>query len=564
MASAALTYALNNGMTAEQYYQNIFDAVVTAQQAGTSNTDLRIEMDKYGVSPEDVAKATGVSPAQVTAQYEAALPAVLAPPVAAPVAVAPPVVTAPVVTAPAGLLTTPTAPVATPAAVSPTGLLDSNADDASVTAPPVTPNSAGLTYALNNGMTATKYYQNIFDFYKNNSGKSDAVLRTEMDKYGISPQDVATATGTPVANVLSRYNSAAATNSPVVTPPVVLTPTVVTPPAVTPPAVTPPAVTPPAVVTPPVVTPPVVRPPVTPPVVTPPVVKPPVVTPPVVKPPVVTPPATGQSAALTYALNNGMTAEQYYKNIFDFYKSNAGLSDFALRSEMDRLGVTPADVARATGVTVDSVMARYGSTAATTPDSTDAQKKAQADIAAFYAAQQRLTQTPGNAFLNAPATLGERFGNYQSIPIGAQYNPAVTPGGASPYSMVMGQMQPFQNPYANFVPGTALGGYNPNLYNQIAVKNADAAVKAAADAQAAAATQTGLEQSSTGGLAQGGMVHGGLMFGGNPPGPDDGAVNLDMGEYVIKKSSVNKYGRGLLDMINEGKVPAKKIRSLLD
>jgi hypothetical protein len=293
-----------------------------------------------------------------------------------------------------------------------------------------------------------------------------------------------------------------------------------------------------------------------------------------------------------------MTADQYYKNIFDFYKSNSGLSDFALRSEMDRLGVSPADVARATGVTVDSVMARYGSKAATTPDSTDAQKKAQADIAAFYAAQQRLTQTPGNAFLNAPPTLGERFGSYQSIPIGAQYNPAVTPGGASPYSMVMGQMQPFQNPYANFVPGTALGGYNPNLYTDIAKRNADAAVKAAADTKAAndallltgggggdggaaaaaaaasaadsaaasAASATGTAPGSDGtpgsGAAMGGLITN--VFGPDPAGPDEGQVNMMRGEYVIRKSSVNKYGRGLLDMINEGKVPAKKIRSLLD
>jgi hypothetical protein len=293
-----------------------------------------------------------------------------------------------------------------------------------------------------------------------------------------------------------------------------------------------------------------------------------------------------------------MTADQYYKNIFDFYKSNSGLSDFALRSEMDRLGVTPADVARATGVTVDSVMARYGSKAATTPDSTDAQKKAQADIAAFYAAQQRLTQTPGNAFLNAPTTLGERFGSYQSIPIGAQYNPAVTPGGASPYSMVMGQMQPFQNPYANFVPGTALGGYNPNLYADIAKRNADAAVKAAADTKAAndallltgggggdggaaaaaaaataadsaaasAASATGTAPGSDGtpgsGAAMGGLITN--VFGPDPAGPDEGQVNMMRGEYVIRKSSVNKYGKGLLDMINEGKVPAKKIRSLLD
>jgi hypothetical protein len=65
-------------------------------------------------------------------------------------------------------------------------------------------------------------------------------------------------------------------------------------------------------------------------------------------------------------------------------------------------------------------------------------------------------------------------------------------------------------------------------------------------------------------MAKGGYVHGGLMFGPDPAGPDDGAVNLDVGEYVIKKSSVNKYGRGLLGMINEGKIPAKKIRSLLD
>jgi hypothetical protein len=53
------------------------------------------------------------------------------------------------------------------------------------------------------------------------------------------------------------------------------------------------------------------------------------------------------------------------------------------------------------------------------------------------------------------------------------------------------------------------------------------------------------------------------VFGPDPAGPDEGQVNMMRGEYVIKKSSVNKYGRGLLDMINEGKVPAKKLKSLL-
>ena len=121
----------------------------------------------------------------------------------------------------------------------------------------------------------------------------------------------------------------------------------------------------------------------------------------------------------------------------------------------------------------------------------------------------------------------------------------------------MGQMKPVGNPYAGVVAGQAMGGYNPALYDQIAAAN----LANTAAEQAAAANTSGGQISD--GLAQGGMVHGGVMFGANPPGPDDGAVNLDLGEYVIKKEAVNKYGKGLLDMINEGKVPAKKMKSLL-
>jgi hypothetical protein len=166
-------------------------------------------------------------------------------------------------------------------------------------------------------------------------------------------------------------------------------------------------------------------------------------------------------------------------------------------------------------------------------------------------------------FANATQGFAQNFANYQSIPIGAQYNPNVVGGTGSPYFQVMGQMRPVGNPYANVVAGQAMGGYNPGLYDQIAATNLANTATTQEAARLAAATQTGMEQSSTGGMAKGGMVDGGLMFGINPPGPDDGAVNLDMGEYVIKKSSVNKYGRGLLDMINEGKVPAKKLKSLL-
>jgi len=65
----------------------------------------------------------------------------------------------------------------------------------------------------------------------------------------------------------------------------------------------------------------------------------------------------------------------------------------------------------------------------------------------------------------------------------------------------------------------------------------------------------------TAAYAKGGMVD--SLLGPNPTGPDDGMAALDRGEYVIKKAAVDKYGKGLLDMINEGKVPVKKAKSLL-
>jgi hypothetical protein len=314
---------------------------------------------------------------------------------------------------------------------------------------------------------------------------------------------------------------------------------------------------------------------------------------------------------------------------------------------MDRLGISPADVARATGVTTQSVQEKYAAAipkteaeliadaaadaelaartardrtasqalidaralaARTSAGNLTASQKAAADAAqlalvarqneAALALQQRnaaaaaaaeaarlaalrtggtgtttgviggtggllgptgATSVTGTTpFANATQGFAQNFANYQSIPIGAQYNPNVVGGAGSPYSQIMGQMRPVGNPYAGVVAGQAMGGYNPGLYDQIAAANL-----ANTTAEQAAATAAQNTQQESTGLAQGGMVHGGVMFGANPPGPDDGAVNLDLGEYVIKKSAVNKYGRGLLDMINEGKVSAKKMKSLL-
>jgi len=344
------------------------------------------------------------------------------------------------------------------------------------------------------------------------------------------------------------------------------------------------------------------------------------------------------SPALAWSLANGISQEQFDKNIVDAIKQGEaqGLSDAQFESLMNQYQISAADVARATQSTPAIIQSRMEAATPTTATEIAYDKAAMDELAkreAQWAAQQKTNTTNWAAqqkanelawaeqqrlnalknaeqqrlnqlasqqqiaanqkayeaylanqaklaaeqaskttgfqtsagtmpFANATQGFAQNFQNYQSIAPGAQYNPAVMAGGASPYSLIMGQMKPMGNPYAGVVAGQAMGGYNPGLYDQIAEANT---AKTAAEqaVAAAAATQTGMEQSSTGGMAKGGMVDGGLMFGMNPPGPDDGAVNLDMGEYVIKKSSVNKYGRGLLDMINEGKVPAKKMKSLL-
>jgi hypothetical protein len=191
--------------------------------------------------------------------------------------------------------------------------------------------------------------------------------------------------------------------------------------------------------------------------------------------------------------------------------------------------------------------------------------------------EQRISPTT-SPFANATQGFGQNFQNYQSIPIGAQYNPNVVGGTGSPYSQIMGQMRPAgpYNPYMGVASNTPMGGYDPGLYERIAQSNAVANLAAGVPAAIIDAGgdggDSGGSDGNTGGgpgtgapgdaaFAKGGMVR--SLLGPDPQGPDDGMGYLDKGEYVIKKSAVNKYGKGLLDMINEGKVPAKKMKSLL-
>ena len=99
----------------------------------------------------------------------------------------------------------------------------------------------------------------------------------------------------------------------------------------------------------------------------------------------------------------------------------------------------------------------------------------------------------------------------------------------------------------------------------------DAGRAAAADAATAAEFSGRTSGGDFGGDAYGGSYN--FAKGGkvnmapqmhNPPGPDDGYAALDNGEYVIRKSAVKKYGSNIFEQINAGKIPAQRLKSLLE
>jgi len=374
--------------------------------------------------------------------------------------------------------------------------------------------SEALNWALANGMTQAEFDRNIFNAVVDaqKSGTSNAMLRIEMDRLGISPADVARATGVAAQGVQTQYTTAL------------------------------------------------------------PKTEAELIANAAADAELAARTARDRTASQSLISTRNLEAQTSASGLTAAQKAAADAAQAALVTRQNEAALALQQrnaVAAAEAKRIADNEAAYQKYLRENQAKSDAQiaanqKAYEAYLAnqAKLAAQQAGTGTPATPVGTGPfagATQGfeQNFRNYTSIPIGAQYNPNVVGGTGSPYAQVMGQMRPVGNPYANVVAGQAMGGYNPALYDQIAAAN----LANTAAATAAAATPS-YQQESTG-LAKGGYVHGGLMFGANPPGPDDGAVNLDMGEYVIKKSSVDKYGRGLLDMINEGKVSAKKMKSLL-
>jgi hypothetical protein len=200
---------------------------------------------------------------------------------------------------------------------------------------------------------------------------------------------------------------------------------------------------------------------VPPPVVQPPVVQPPVVQPPVVQPPVVQPPVVQPPPVVT----------RTNQDIFRDFLMTPNLTDAQIAAEMGRLGITNQQGSAITGVPVREIESRINATSGTLP------------------------------FANATQAFAQDFNNYTSIPIGAQYNPAVVGGTGSPYSQIMAQMRPVGNPYAGALQGLPMGGYDPGIYDAGLLDRvvAERAAKMDAKTAAALAAQNAEELSGQGG-----------------------------------------------------------------
>lgn len=139
---------------------------------------------------------------------------------------------------------------------------------------------------------------------------------------------------------------------------------------------------------------------------------------------------------------------------------------------------------------------------------------------------------------------GKPFANLGMSPIATpytptrilgQYDPTMTPGGVSPYELIMAQMQAPKNLYADFEAGTNIGGFDPQRFVTPAAEN-----------------------------YKGGMIDKSRMVGPNPMGPDNGFASIQDGEFVMNRKATQKYGIELMNAINSGKISKGKLSGLLE
>ena len=174
-----------------------------------------------------------------------------------------------------------------------------------------------------------------------------------------------------------------------------------------------------------------------------------------------------------------------------------------------------------------------------------------ANVASSIAKANETTPTAA-PFTMAPYVppSGKPFANIAMSPIAApytptrilgQYDPTMTPGGVSPYELIMAQMQAPQNLYADFEAGTNIGGYDPQRF-----------------VVPPAAAATALPNN------MGGMINKSRMVGPDPMGPDTGFASIQDGEFVMNRKATQKYGIELMNAINSGKISKGKLSGLLE
>lgn len=374
---------------------------------------------------------------------------------------------------------------------------------------------------------------------------------------------------------------------------------------------------------PPAAPPPSAPPPSAPPPSAPPPSAPPPSAPPPSAPPTPTVPARIQAIRDWWAANEGQGTQADLNRWlatsgYSAREINQALPQFSIFDLQNAMRTAINDVAqqtpfapavpRAINEPYTSVAAQLAPTAASRQQEIQnwlaayADKGTQADLDRFlasgYTAQeinQAAPQYPVGDLQRAIDAARQAYPTAAYEAALGRYQRGFQPGGqfvgnVSPYALVAQQMQQFQNPYADALANISMGGYTPSLYDvllqdvveQSGGGNAepeigpgigpgvgdDSGIGEEGGGEGGGGDGGGMSNSGEGGEGSpGGWAKGGLVdyvTGPNPPGPDDGIGMLQVGEYVIKKSSVDKYGKGLLDMINEGKIPAKKIKSLLD
>ena len=330
-----LSYALNNGLTQAQYDKQISDAFVKLEAKGYTDSMFRSEMESYGVSPEDLARALGADPAAVAARYAAATPKTAAEIAFHKSAMA--------------------------------DLASRQASDTSNFTPDTVTYGPSVTKTTQ-GVNTTPSLADVQKYFQDNPNLSDSQIKTLLARESIPIDLLAKATNLTVQDWGPRLDAAKiiptsanyipsvaeiqkyAQDNPNLTWTQIqqfmqtnkITPELMSQALSVPvadinakiaQANAPKAVN------------------------------------------------LSNSTGLNYALKQGLSQAQYDAEIKDFVVKNQGkLSNSMLKSEMDRFGITTADMARATGGDLATIQSIYDTSKATTPEEISYEKAAQADL----------------------------------------------------------------------------------------------------------------------------------------------------------------------------------------